>query len=74
MVPPAAAADLHDVDGEVGVQRGEPLELVRVAGPMPAACRSASPKTHETSVSRSLRQTGHVCSVGSPWNRAARSR
>ena len=32
MVPPAGAADLHLVDGEVGVQRREPLELVRAPG------------------------------------------
>jgi len=32
MVPPAGAADLHLVDGEVGVPPREPLELVRAPG------------------------------------------
>jgi hypothetical protein len=34
MVPPAAAADLHDMDGEVVVERCEAFELV------PPACRT----------------------------------
>ena len=61
VVPAAGAADLHHVHGEVGVDVRELLELLGLAGE-PAACFSASPKIHETRVSRSLRQTGQVCS------------
>ena len=33
-----------------------------------------SPKTHDTNVSCSLRQIGHITELGFPWNFAARSK
>ena len=65
MVPPAGAADLHLVDGEVGVQRREALELVRVAWParrLPQRI-AEDPRDEREPL---LAADRAACSVGSP--------
>ena len=72
MIPLRRSAYLHDVYGEL-VNRVASSTISSAVAPNRTRAQVVA-ETHDTRVSGSLRQIGHITELGLPWNLAARSR